>query len=226
MANTLRGMSLTKKKTAKRQRPKLALSHKEIAIDAIWDYEGYVEKVQFTGGQLPSFEDERISFDDVIFKKVSLSGNNMRTAEFVDVIFQACDFSNANFENAVFHRCEFINSKVTGTDFANAKIGHTLFDACDGKYSNFSFSGMREVEFKDSNLTDAEFYECKFKDVRFLTCKMDDVNFGETELNGVDLSSNTYGRIEVTLPKLSGCIVSKDQAIGFARILGLTVKEE
>ena len=105
------------------------------------------------------------------------------------------------------------------------KLRHTLFDECEGRYSNFSFSGMKEVDYANSNLADSDFYECTFKEVRFSKCKMDNINFSETDLKGVDLSDSTYERIEVTLPNIAGCIVSKEQAIGFARVLGLTVKE-
>ena len=38
---------------------------------------------------------------------------------------------------------------------------------CDGRYINFSFSGMKEVEFAECNLTDGDIYECAFKNVQF-----------------------------------------------------------
>ena len=85
---------------------------------------------------------------------------------------------------------------------------------------------MKEVDFVACNLTDGDFYECGFKAVRFSVCKMDSINLSETDLKGVDLSDSTYGQIEVTLTKLAGCIVSKEQAIGFARVLGLSVNED
>ncbi|MFJ7935077.1 pentapeptide repeat-containing protein [Sporosarcina sp. NPDC096371] len=215
-----------KKKVDKRQKPKLSAEHRQIRMDELWDNEGYVEKVRLDGGVMTVAEDERLSFDDVIFKDVSFAGSELQAAEFVDVVFDRCDLSNVNFQNATFHRCEVVNSKLTGTDFANAKVSHTLFDECDGRYINFSFSGMKEVEFRNCNLVDGDLYECAFKEVRFKMCKMDNMNLSETDLNGIDLSDSTYDRIEVTLPKMAGCIVSKEQAIGFARVLGLSVKEE
>ena len=121
---------------------------------------------------------------------------------------------------------EFVNSKLTGADFVNANLSHTLFEACEGKYGNFNFCGMKEVDFLSSNLTESDFFECSFKEVRFSTCQLDSSNFAETDLKGIDLSTCTYKRIEVSLPKITGCIVSKEQAIGFARVLGLQIKEE
>ena len=217
---------MVKKQLDKRQKPKLSTEHELIRTTDIWSREGYIEKVRFEGGVMAGAEGERLSFDDCIFKDVSFAGSDFTSAEFVDVRFETCDFSNVNFQNATFHRCEILNSKLTGADFANANLGHTLFTEIDGRYSNFSFAGMKEVEFNGCSIVDAEFYECTFKVVRFIKCKMDNSNFTETNLAGIDLSNSTYDRIEVTLPKIAGCIVSKDQAIGFARVLGLSVNEE
>lgn len=217
---------MIKKKIDKRQKPKLSAEHQQMRLDELWDNEGYVEKVCFEGGVMMGAEGERLSFDDVIFKDMSFAGSDLQAVEFVDVVFDRCDFSNVNFQNATFHRCEIINSKLTGADLTNAKVSHLLVHECDGRYINFSFSSMKEVEFSDCNLAEGDFYECTFKEVRFKMCKMDNINFSETDLKGIDLSNSTYDRIEVTLPKLAGCIVSKEQAIGFARVLGLSVKEE
>ena len=194
-------------------------------FNGIWDTDGYIEKVRFDGGVLNGAEGERLTFDDVRFKDVSFAGGDFTGAEFVDVVFDTCHFSNASFQNATFHRCEINHSKLTGTDFANAKIGHTLINECDGRYVNLSFSSMKEVTFAECNLTDGDFYECAFKAI-LTKCKMDSINFTETDLDGVDLSDSTYEQIEVSFPKIAGCIVSKEQAIGFARVLGLSVKEE
>ena len=108
---------MTKKKVGKRQRPKISFSHEELSVDDVWRFEGYIEKSSFKGGTLTGSEEERLNFDDVVFKDVSFSGSELRTAEFVDVVFQNCDFSNVNFQTAIFHRCEFIEFKIDGCRF-------------------------------------------------------------------------------------------------------------
>lgn len=214
------------KQKDKRQKPKLSAEHELIRSSDIWTREGFIEKVRIEGGTMIDANDERLVFDNCVFKDVSFASGNWRGTEFVDVRFETCDFSNAQMENVMFHRCEIVNSKLTGVDMANSNHGHLLIDNCDVRYANFNFSSLKEVEFVESSLEDSDFYECTFKQVRFKKCKLNNVNFSETELDGVDLSDNTYERIEVTLPKIAGCIVSKEQAVGFARVLGLTVNEE
>ena len=51
------------------------------------------------------------------------------------------------------------------------------------------------------------------------------VQISQTALKGIDLSSNTYEQLTVSLEKLTECTVSTEQAIGFAKSLGLVIKE-
>lgn len=210
----------------KRVKPKLSSEHDLLRPSDVWSRERFIEKARFEGGVMPGADGERLVFDNCVFKDMSFANSDWRGVEFVDVVFQTCDFSNVQMENIMLHRCEFRSSKLTGANMANSTIGHVLVKDCDVRYANFNFAEMKEVEFADSNLVDSDFYECQFKQVRFEKCKLDNANFLETDLDGVDLSDNTYERIEVTLPKIAGCIVSTEQALGFARALGLTVKEK
>ncbi|WP_453890453.1 hypothetical protein [Virgibacillus necropolis] len=54
---------------------------------------------------------------------------------------------------------------------------------------------------------------------------MDEANFARTPLKGIDISNITFSSLNVTLEDLKGCEVSPDQAIGFATMLGLKIKE-
>ena len=48
--------------------------------DDVLDNEGYIEKVRFDGGIITGAEDERLSFDDVLFKDVSFSGSELKAS--------------------------------------------------------------------------------------------------------------------------------------------------
>src|SRR6185437_13889331 len=98
-------------------------------------------------------------------------------------------------------------------------MGHVLMQGCEGRYSRYNFSTMERSEFLDCHLEEGDFFECTLKDMKLLRCKMNGINFTETDLKGIDLSTNTYDHMEVSLPKIAGCIVSKEQALGFVRVL-------
>src|SRR5690606_34847999 len=143
----------------------------------------------------------------------------------VDVVFSNCDLSNADFSRCVFHRTEFRNSKLIGVNFAEAGVRHTLFSDCMMNYAAFGFSLCAFTSFEKSSLRQADFYEAEFKETAFTGCEMEEINFSETDLNGVDLSTNRFESIQVSVEKLAGCTVSPNQAIAFARQLGLRISD-
>ena len=61
--------------------------------------------------------------------------------------------------------------------------------------------------------------------MEFDSCELDGANFTETSLATIDLSSCTYEQVTVSVDKLAGCTVSTEQALGFAKSLGLVIKE-
>jgi uncharacterized protein YjbI with pentapeptide repeats len=60
--------------------------------------------------------------------------------------------------------------------------------------------------------------------VAFKECDLNEANFEQTPLKGIDLSTCTFERINVSIKDIAGCEVTEDQALGFARLLGLIIK--
>lgn len=169
--------------------------------------------------------EEGLRVDKMIFENVNFLEAAWPRSEFVDVLFINCDLSNADFSRSVFHRTEFRNSKLVGTNFAEAGIRHTLFQDCVLNYATFGFSLCNTARFESSSLRYTDFYEAELKHTEFEKCEMNDINFVEASLKGVDLSSNSFENIQVTIEKLAGCEVSPEQAMAFARQMGLVIKE-
>lgn len=170
--------------------------------------------------------DGALHIDKTVFENVSFSEAVWPRSEFTDVLFINCDLSNGDFSRSVFHRTEFRNSKLVGTNFAEAGVRHTLFVDCVLNYATFGFSLCNTSRFETSSLRQADFYEAELKNTEFASCDMNDINFAETSLKGIDLSTNTFENIQVTIEKLQGCKVSSNQAIAFARQLGMIIEED
>lgn len=206
--------------------PKLSKQHEQMKIDQIWEEEeSYLEGVQFTGGLFQNGSTS-LHFQNVLFKHIRFSGADLSEMQFTDVVFDTCDFSNAQLQHAQFHRCSFKGVKLTGADFSHVRLTHVIVEQSDAQYSDFSLSHMKFAAFHEVDLTNANFFGCQFKDVNFVKNILHDASFIETDLANIDLSTNQYDRIEVTIEKLQNCIVSKRQAIGFARLLGIQIKED
>lgn len=173
------------------------------------------------------FEASRaLHIDTVVFENVNFIDIAWPRSEFVDVIFINCDLSNADFTRCVFHRTEFRNSKLVGTNFAEAGVRHSLFVECVLNYATFGFSLCTFTEFRNCSMRQADFYEVELKETVFTLCDMEDINFAETNLRGVDLSTNRFESIQVTVEKLAGCTVSPNQALAFVRQMGMRISDE
>lgn len=200
------------------------MQHDKMRIEDVWTGEPYIERVQFAGGFFQN-GDEPLHFNDVQFKHVRFNGANLEEVHFTDVLFDTCDFSNAQLKNTHFHRCQFKDVKLTGADFSQALFGHVLFENGEAQYSDFSLSRTNHVAFHQMDLTESNFFDCHFKQTFFVRNLLHRASFIETNLANIDLSTNQYDTIEVTIEKLSNCIVSERQAIGFAKLLGLHITE-
>lgn len=168
--------------------------------------------------------DGKIIFDQVIFKQASFVGLHIYQVEFIDCIFEKCDLSNVVMEQAVFHRVEFIACKLFGANFADARLTDVRVIENHANYLNLSFSKLKKVSFNKCTLNHADFIDSTFQQVDLEDCEIDEANFTDTSLEGVDLSNTTYENIIVSLEDLKGCTVSMEQAIGFAKSLGVIIK--
>ena len=185
----------------------------------------YISKCRIFQETIDFSAQEGLRVDQVVFENVNFLEAVWPRSEFVDVLFINCDLSNADFSRTVFHRAEFRNSKLVGTNFAEAGVRHTLFTDCVLNYAAFGFSLCNTSRFEGCSMRYADFYEAELKNTEFHRCDLNLVNFAETSLNGVDLSSNSFDNIQVTVEKLAGCTVAPEQALAFARQMGLVIKE-
>lgn len=165
-----------------------------------------------------------LRLDTVYFINTSFADLSWRGMDLVDVVFEKCDFSNANVSDAVIHRSRFISCKFVGTNFSGSTIRHTTFEGCLLDFSTFGFSDIKNTRFSSSSLRQTEFYECKTKHLFFEDNQMEQANLAGTNLNGVDLSTNTFESLTVSRDQLEGCIISEEQAVGFVKMLGMIVK--
>ena len=166
----------------------------------------------------------RIRFEQVIFKNVIFQDVSFKNIELTDVIFDHCDLSNTDFRNGSIHRVEFIDSKILGLNLSDASLGNVFLQSCNANLISFGYSKLKQVLFDSCSLRNADYYEANFTKVAFKECDINEASFERTPLKGIDLRSCTFDRLNVSINDLAGCEVTSNQAIGFARLLGLIIK--
>lgn len=168
---------------------------------------------------------EKLEISQVVFKNVVFLNVSFTRMVLTDVIFENCDLSNADFMEANMQRVEFRESKMIGINLADSHFHHVLFDNCMLHLGAFGYSRFKQAKFSGCMMQQVDCYECTFAKVGFDTCDLDEANFHQTDLNGIDLSTSRFLRLTVSVDDLRGCTISAEQAIGFATMLGLIIKE-
>lgn len=208
------------------EQPKMPRSLTSTAYMEIYDpEERYLNGVHIADCVIEGEQIERMEFSQVIFKNVVFQDVTFESIMCTDVIFENCDLSNANLMNANMHRTEFRDSKMLGINLAESYLKNILFVGCILNLGSFGYANLQQVRFENCVMRSADYYECIFKKVEFHACDIEEVNFSQTSLKGIDISNSTFERLSLGIEDLRGCIVSREQALGFATMLGLKIKE-
>lgn len=206
-------------------KPKLPKELYEIDVPSLLDEDRYISRGIIRSWGINELPEGKITFDQIHFQDVSFDGVQFEQVEFIDCHFDRCDLSNVNMGDAILHRLEINQSKLVGMQCSQSRLGHILIQDSVANYASFSFSQFKNVRFQQTALSKSDFFESGFTKVEFDSCELDGANFTETSLATIDLSSCTYEQVTVSVDKLAGCTVSTEQALGFAKSLGLIIKE-
>ncbi|WLR41213.1 pentapeptide repeat-containing protein [Bacillus carboniphilus] len=193
-------------------------------IDSIVDQE--MNGVILTDQEIANHESEKLYLDKTVFENVSFHNVSLRFSELTDVKFIKCDLSNLDLSDAIIHRVEIIDSKIMGINLSGAALRNVKFFNCMANLASFSFSDLKQIRFEQCSLVQTDFYESKFLNVFYDGCNVNKANFAEVTMKKLDLSSCQFENLTVSMEKLEGCIVSPEQALGFAKAIGLVIKEQ
>ena len=171
------------------------------------------EDLSFPGGVVRTCR-----FEDCTF------GDSARS-EFMDVIFERCDFSNADFSGSTLIRVKFIRCRMTGCDFSRCAFQDMQIIDSTALLSNWNASSFSRVRFSASVLREASFNDGSQSNLAFDHCDLTQAELFHIPLDGVDLSSCGIDGILTDPESLKGLEVSAAQAASLIRLFGLKVKD-
>ncbi|OWA35542.1 hypothetical protein B9G55_12980 [Saccharibacillus sp. O16] len=174
--------------------------------------------------ELLELDYDKVSFDRVWFKQVTVLDSALRGAEFTDVVFEDCDLSNMNLTDAFLNRVAFKRCKLIGTDFGSSRMQHVRMSDCIGDYANFRLGKMKSVIFEDCSLLGSDLYAAEVQQFALDRCKIDGINLSEVKLKDVDLSRCEFDSLIVNPEDLAGCRIAPHQAAVFVGLLGLIME--
>lgn len=169
-----------------------------------------------------------IDADAAVFTRCLL--DHARVVSGVSARFHRCsldsvDAANANMDRSAWMGTLVETSRLTGTRFNHAFLQDQVFDQCVMPHVQFQLAKGERIRFEHCDLRGAYFNQSSFPGVVFSGCNLRGADFSGANIEGADLRRSQIEDIRIGPEQLQRVIVSSDQAIYLARLIGLDVRE-
>jgi len=164
---------------------------------------------------------ERSIVEGVVFRDMDATSLIVRSTAFLRT-----DLSLGTLAGASFTRCVFDGSKLTGTRLNRAVLKDVTLTECRSDFAQFQYARMQDVRFERCDLKQAYFNNARMKNTVFDACDLSGADFSQANIAGSDLRRSRIEGIRVAPEQLKGVIVTHDQALYLAGLLGLVIRDD
>jgi uncharacterized protein YjbI with pentapeptide repeats len=192
-------------------------------LDAFGDQATYTELLiaeYELGDQVAEF----VTFEKTHFKHVTMQRAELRALRLADVRFEACDLADSNWERLSASRVELLGCRLIGLQATDGRAEDLLIKGCNATHAQFWSTVFKRVRFESCNLSETNFQSADLAGVIFDKCDLRGAKMADAKLLGADLRSSNIDGARVGIKELQGAIVSMQQAVSIARVLGVDVR--
>ncbi len=168
-------------------------------------------------------DDGQFRFEGCYFKKVKFINHKNIKIEFINCIFEDCDFSNFEMANSIINQVNFNNCKLYGIDLSTSNIHDTIFLNTNLSFGNFTDCRIDYCLFNNCYMQNSFFNNVKFKEIIFKSSDLCFSEFAHTSLKNINLSDSKISGIKVNINDLQGLIVNEFQALELSSLLGIKI---
>lgn len=202
--------------------PRTALE--PVRIDAIGD-EPTIENALITGGPLVDARLRNGFIEHSILDRVVAIEATADAMIVRHVRMEQCDWSNTTAESASWTTTFADGCKLTGTKLNRARLKDVTFRECRADFAQFQQAKLERVSFENCNLKHAFFNDATMPDTVFAGCDLSEADFSNATMKGCDLRRARINDIRIAPEQLKGVIVTPDQALYLAGLLGLVIRD-
>ncbi len=184
-----------------------------------------MEGFRFEDGVLDCTYDARLDVRGCLFERCRFPIEIGQKVDFKDCVFIGCDFSSAQMDGCAFRSCDISGSRWTGAFLAEGFV----------QYSRFADCAMDLCTIGESKIQDVLLWRCKMdrfaaNSVRWTKLRLGHCSLRQAEiqnfpLKGLDLRTCDIEGITLEPSLLRGAIVTPQQALALAGLLGVVIKE-
>lgn len=169
-----------------------------------------------------------ISVPNVQLSRCLLDRTRLENAPAIRVTnssLETIDAANANLESSTWLRSAIAGSRFTGAKLNNAYLKDVTLEGCTMRLAQIQHIRGERLRFEHCDLRGAFFNGSEIPGVVFEACDLSGADFSGASIEGADLRRSRIEDIRVAPEQLRSVIVSSDQAIYLARLIGLDVRE-
>lgn len=185
---------------------------------------GRYSQLSLTHEQFSGQSADRLSFEQMVFKGVSLHASELEHTQITDCRLNECDLANASWFQADFARVELLNCRLTGFHTIEARLQDVLFKDCQAALAQFRFSTFKNARFEQCDLSDADFQGADLTGAVFAQCNLSRAEMSGAKLAGADLRGCTLDGLHAGWQELQGAIIDPSQALALVQALGIIVE--
>lgn len=203
--------------------PELPKTLQPEAFDQVEIDDPYLKGTRYEKESMPSELTERIDAYQVCFQNVSFANLTFDRGSFEDIRFEQCDLTGCHFQETRFHRVSFVGCRMTGVQFEDCTLDHLTIQEGLADYVQFIRSTVRHQHWSETTMKEAQFFEVKPTQWKLEAVRLTDSQWIETPLKGLDLRQTELSGITIDPRFLPGAVITEEQAVAFARLLGLVI---
>ena len=187
-----------------------------------------VQNTSFSALELADVSANGTGFEGVVFRGCTFENVDLSNCTFTDVLFSGCRFVRCDMGRSWLNRCDFRSCSAPGLSLAKARLTSVLLEDCQLGYCDLSDATVERLRAHETSLVEASVYSTKLRRTELDRCDLTRATVFRTSLSGIDLSSCELAGIRVSsdLRELRGAVVSSEQAVQLAGLLGVKVKED
>lgn len=164
---------------------------------------------------------------------VDCTESTMENTTFSECYFRGVKFNCARVTNSAFINCTFAQCTFFETHFTDCKLMGSVFERCTydlmrvdgGNWSHVSLSGadLGRAELRNVRLQEADFTGAKFQNGVLCHADLSGALLRGADLTDCDLRGSDLSALEPGRTQLKGAIITVEQAVTLAMLLGLDV---
>lgn len=168
------------------------------------------------------------TFEGAVFRSCLFEQVDLRDCTFRDVVFEGCRFIGCAMDRSWLNRVDMRDCSAPGMSLLRARLAQVSALSTDLSYANLSETSIDRLLLRDCKLREAALQRAKLKRVQWDACDLTRIDVFGTPLAGIDVSGCVFTApvLSGDFRELRGAVVSPEQALDVAQLLGVRIAEE